>query len=146
MIKTLKLFSKIGKFLDNQEYTIVDNDNLTIKILTEFGANTEIYAIIKNNDIEKHIKIKNKQFEIDKELLKIGKCYLTIIIKSGNLELARYNCVPLIIKQLENKKYVIDEIEVFRNELECLKNDYEALKSNLTNIIKNDIKTLIIAE
>ena len=62
MIKELKLLGQIGKFVDNIEYIKVDNDDLQVRIITEFGANTELYAIINNGEIEKHIKIKNKQF------------------------------------------------------------------------------------
>lgn len=146
MIKELKLLGQNGKFVDNIPYTKVDNDDLLIRIITEFGANTDLYAILKNGKVEKHIKIKNKQFKIEKELLKVGECYIIIVAKAGDVEVGRYNCVPILITELKSDKYIIDEIESFKREIAKLRNDYETLKSELTHTITNSIKSLIIAE
>lgn len=146
MIKELKLLGQNGKFVDNIPYTKVDNDDLLIRIITEFGANTDLYAILKNGNTEKHIKIKNKQFKIEKELLKVGECYIIIVAKVGDVEVGRYNCVPILITELKSDKYIIDEIESFKREIAKLRNDYETLKSEITYTITNSIKSLIIAE
>ena len=48
MIKKLKLFYGCGRFTDNGEYIKADNENLIIKIVTEFGSNVNLYASISN--------------------------------------------------------------------------------------------------
>ena len=127
MIKQLKLYKKIGRFTDNIDYVICDNDKLEIKIITEFGANTELYAIIG----EKHIKIKNKHFIIDKDLLKVGECAIIIVAVNNNVEVGRYICTPIIVKELDNEYATIDEITLFKKQIEEQEKEMIEFKNNI---------------
>lgn len=113
MVKELKLYKGIGRFTDNLNYIICNNDFLQIKINAEFSANTELYAIINDT----HIKIYNKQFIIDQNLLKVGECTIIIVAVNNNIEVARYMCTPIIVKELDNQYVAIDEITLCKNKL-----------------------------
>lgn len=144
MIKKLKLFYGCGRFTDNGEYIKADNENLLIKIVTEFGSNVNLYANISNGANNLRTKIINGQFEVDSKYLKVGECYITIIAKSGSTEVGRYVCTPIVIKELENKQIISDEFIEFRNELNEMKNqlneilksfnEYKALVRDLLNM------------
>lgn len=127
MLKELKLYKGIGRFVDSLNYIICENDNLNIKIVTEFSANTELYAIIG----EKRIKIRNKEFIIPKDLLKVGECAIIIVAINNNIEVARYMCTPIIIKQLDNTYVAIDEITLFKQQLNEQEQKMVEFKNNV---------------
>lgn len=117
MTKRLKLFNGFGKFIDGNDYVKVANDRLVIRVETEFGNNTTLYAVIVSGEHQAQLLIKNKEFSIDYKLLKVGECNITIIAKCGSQEVARYKCVPLIIKELFNEKVVLDELVEFKEKV-----------------------------
>lgn len=144
MIKKLKLFYGNGRFTDNGEFIKADNENLIIKIVTEFGSNVNLYASISNGANSTNVKVINNQFEVDGKYLRVGECYITIIAKSGSTEVGRYICTPIVIKELENSKIINDEFVEFRNELNEMKeqlkevlktfNEYKSLVRDLLNM------------
>ena len=145
MVKKLKLRAGVGIFTDTLEYVNVENDNLEIEIITDFGLNTSLFAIIG----DKQYKIKNKHFIIEKELLKTGNCNIIIVARVGNKQIGRYNCVPIIIKELDNTYVAIDAVTEYINKFNCLQKEFNLLKNNLEEQMQKNqklIKSLIIVE
>lgn len=149
MIKHLKLFGCNGRFAEDADYIRADNDGLIIEITTNFGFNTILYAKINNGLEEKSIKIINKRFEIKNDFLNVGECHIKIVAMVGNKIVGNYTCPSILIREIDNNRIIVDELQNFKLDIQQIKCELEAYKEFIDNeLIKmqKTIKQLIIAE
>ena len=145
----LRLSGNYGKFIDNSEYIKVENENLEIQIVTNFGHNTTLYAKLNNGIEEKSIKIKGRQFTIENEYLNVGECLLKIVAMVGSKRVGEYTCTPILVVEIDNNKMIIDKINQqdlkIDEFLKEYKEDKEYIQYELKRMQKS-LRELIIAE
>ena len=134
MVKRLKLFKGLGKFIDSDEYIRVSNDTLKIRITTDFGDNVTLYAQITSGEYTTQFLVKGREFTL--EHLRIGECNITIIAKCGSQEVGRYKCVPLLVKEISNETVVLDEITEFKEQISKLEEKIADTDKKLDEINK----------
>ena len=145
----LRLSGNYGKFLDTATYTKVDNDLLTIDIVTNFGYNTTLYAKLNNGVEEKSIRIKGRSFTIENDYLNVGECLLKIVAMVGSKKVGEYTCTPLLIVEVDNNKMIVDKIEEQDLKINEFLKEYQEEKDYIRyelNRMQKSIKELIIAE
>lgn len=149
MEKCLKLYPNCGKFIDDNIYTLTDNDELIIKVNHSLGASNQVYVKFNNNGIESNHILKGGCVVVPKELLIVGNLDINVIIKNGAVTVKKYPCIPLIIKELDDKLVVLDEILLFREEIADMKSILIQTTVNLENEVKKNqelIKQMILVE
>lgn len=145
----LRLSGNYGKFLNNAEYIKVDNEDLVIKIVTNFGHNITLYAKLNNGIEEKSIKIKDRQFTIENAYLNVGECLLKIIAMVGSKKVGEYTCTPILVVELDNNKMIIDELNEQKRLINEFLKEYEEDKKYIQyelGRMQKSLKELIIAE
>lgn len=142
MEKHLTLFANRGRFNTDEGYVKVDNDDLIIHIDTEFGSNTELYAVVGS---DYRSKIKDNKFVIPNEIIKIGELQIKIIAKVGSETIAEFTCTPIIVEDLDGEIAVIDEIAKFELELKNSQEQLNAMNEKLDKIMSL-VKTMILVE
>lgn len=145
----LRLSGNFGKFLENAEYIKVDNQDLTIEIVTSFGYNTTLYAKLNNGVQEKSIKLNGKSFTIENDYLNVGQCLLKIVAMVGNRKVGEYACPPILVVDIDNEKMVVDKISEFELKINEFLKEYQADKEYMKfelNRMQKTLKELIIAE
>lgn len=145
----LRLSGNYGKFIGNAEYIKVDEDEVVVEIVTNFGYNTTLYAKLNNGIEEKSIRIKDRKFAINNDYLNVGECLLKIVAMVGSKKVGEYTCTPILIKELDNNKMIIDKINEqdlkIKEFLKEYKEDKEYIQYELKRMQKS-LRELIIAE
>ena len=145
----LRLSGNYGKFIDNAEYIKVNNEDLLIEIVTNFGHNTTLYAKLNNGIEEKSIRIKDRKFIIENDYLNVGECLLKIVAMVGSRKVGEYACTPILVVDIDDNKMIIDKLNEqdlkIKEFLEEYKQDKEYLQYELGRV-KRSLKELIIAE
>lgn len=149
MEKCLKLYPNCGKFIDDNIYTLTDNDELIIRVIHSLGASNKVYVKFNKDGLESNHIVKDGCVVVPRELLTIGNLDLNVIIKNGTVTIKKYPCIPLIIKDLDDKLVVVDEIVLFREEINNMKNTLAETTEKLENEVKKNhelIKQMILVE
>ena len=145
----LRLSGNYGRFIDNSEYLKIDNENLDIEIVTNFGCNTTLFAKLNNGIEEKSIRIKDRKFTIENNYLNVGECLLKIVAMVGSKKVGEYTCTPILVKELDNNKMIIDKINEQDLKIEEFLKEYKADKEYIQYELKRmqkSLRELIIAE
>lgn len=136
MEKLLKFVGKIGKF-DDAIHIATENEPLVILLQVDTGRTVDYYATIKNETGKVFdIKVKDKKFEIPKELIVYGSMDITIVAKVKNETVNVFYCEQLIIKNVGGEKQVIPEIENLHIELQKTKDCFKQFTDEVNNQIQ----------
>lgn len=104
----LNLFGKTGFY--NQKSVLADkNEKIKIKLLSKQINNVEYFVNGK--------KITNGTFEIDNIA---GSYDFNITACKNGIEIKKWDCEPLIIKEVSDKNELVGELEAFTKETKSL--------------------------
>lgn len=142
MKKKLKFFGNTGKF-DSVIFIASVNEPLIIELLVDTGRTVDYYATIQNEKgCKTVVKIKDKMFEVPKDVIVYGSLDLTITAKVGAETVNTFFCEKLIVKDVGGQKQVIPEIEALHLELDKIKNDFKALAKEVNEKVEKQNKCI----
>lgn len=142
MKKKVKFFGNTGKF-DSVIFIASVNEPLIIELLVDTGRTVDYYATIQNEKgCKTVIKIKDKMFEVPKDLIVYGSLDFTITAKVGAETVNTFFCEKLIVKDVGGQKQVIPEIEALHLELDKIKNDFKTLEKEVNEKVEKQNKCI----
>ena len=142
MKKKLKFFGNTGKF-DSVIFIASVNEPLIIELLVDTGRTVDYYATIQNEKgCKTVIKIKDKMFEVPKDLIVYGSLDFTITAKVGAETVNTFFCEKLIVEDVGGQKQVIPEIEALHLELDKIKHDFKALAKEVNEKVEKQNKCI----
>lgn len=137
MEKTIKLYGQYGRYVENSKLTLVDNEDLIIKVDGNFQPNCDYVAKVKNQAILKTIAIKEKIFTVPADMLKYGALSCDIVAVQNGNTVKTWGCENLLIIEVDNTRIAIPEIEQIKQEYQS---QIKELKMLLNDYAKNWIK------
>lgn len=142
MEKKLKFFGKNGKF-DDAIHTATDNEPLIIELQVDTGRSVDYYATIQNESGRKvDIKVKDKKFEIPKDIIENGSIDITITAKVKNETVDTFFCEKLIVKYVNGEKQVIPEVQALHIELDKVRQEFISFKKEVSEMIEKQNKCI----
>lgn len=142
MKKKLKFFGNTGKF-DSVIFIASVNEPLIIELLVDTGRTVDYYATIQNEKgCKTVVKIKDKIFEVPKDVVVYGSLDLTITAKVGAETVNTFFCEKLIVKDVGGQKQIIPEIEALHLELDKIKDDFKALVKEVNEKVEKQNKCI----
>ena len=135
MKKFIKLFQHIGKYQESKEYIKLDED-LEINLICNLPKNANVYISMFNGVENKRFLLKNRQFIINKEFIKIGKLQIRVDVVISNQIVQKFVCEDLLVVEDDNVVYTIPEIEEYKNIVNSYIEKTNKLQDNYDKLAK----------
>lgn len=119
---------------NNKNYTLADNENLTIKLVGNTYANATYYLKAKNGSNLFQIKFIDNLVSIDRKNLTYGKLSAKIIGMVNENIIREVNIEDLYLKEIDNKYKVIPEVKLVKEQFENVKRENEDLKKKVIEL------------